>query len=65
MTGTPGGKCDIGGVEIVTLGAADVPAMMALTELTKPGPFMRARMNWGRFSGSGSMANWSRWRASE
>jgi ribosomal protein S18 acetylase RimI-like enzyme len=38
MTGTPV-ESPVRGVEIVTLGAADVPEMIALTELTKPGPF--------------------------
>src|ERR1700738_5418958 len=41
MIGTPV-ESAITGVEIVRLGADDVPAMMALTELTKPGRF-RAR----------------------
>lgn len=38
MVGTPEGS-PTRGVEIVTLGADDVAEMMALTELTKPGPF--------------------------
>lgn len=37
--------------EIVTLGAADVPAMMALTELTKPGPFAARTHQLGMFLG--------------
>ncbi|MDA9466207.1 GNAT family N-acetyltransferase [Bradyrhizobium sp. CCBAU 53415] len=37
--------------EIVTLGAADVPAMMALTELTKPGPFALRTHELGTFLG--------------
>lgn len=37
--------------EIVTLGAADVPAMMALTELTKPGPFAARTRELGTFLG--------------
>ncbi|KJC52086.1 GNAT family N-acetyltransferase [Bradyrhizobium sp. LTSP857] len=37
--------------EIVTLGAADVPAMMALTELTKPGPFAARTHELGTFLG--------------
>lgn len=37
--------------EIVRLGAADVPAMMALTELTKPGPFARRTHELGTFLG--------------
>jgi ribosomal protein S18 acetylase RimI-like enzyme len=37
--------------EIVTLGAADVAAMMALTELTKPGPFAARTHELGTFLG--------------
>lgn len=37
--------------EIVTLGPADVPAMMALTELTKPGPFALRTHELGTFLG--------------
>src|SRR3954466_2946488 len=37
--------------EIVRLGAADVPAMMALTELTKPGPFGLRAHELGTFLG--------------
>lgn len=37
--------------EIVTLGAADVPAMMALTALTKPGPFASRTYELGTFLG--------------
>ncbi|MFK4656639.1 ribosomal protein S18 acetylase RimI-like enzyme [Bradyrhizobium japonicum] len=37
--------------EIATLGAADVPAMMALTELTKPGPFALRTHELGTFLG--------------
>lgn len=37
--------------EIVTLGDADVPAMMALTELTKPGPFAARTHQLGTFLG--------------
>jgi predicted GNAT family acetyltransferase len=37
--------------EIVRLGAADVPAMMALTELTKPGPFALRTRELGTFLG--------------
>lgn len=37
--------------EIVTLGAADVPAMMALTELTKPSPFALRTHELGTFLG--------------
>jgi ribosomal protein S18 acetylase RimI-like enzyme len=39
------------GVEIVTLGTADVPAMMALTDLTKPGPFNVRTHELGTFLG--------------
>jgi predicted GNAT family acetyltransferase len=37
--------------EIVTLGAADVPAMMELTKLTRPGPFTPRTHELGRFLG--------------
>jgi len=37
--------------EIVTLGKADVPAMMALTTLTKPGPFSARTHELGTFLG--------------
>lgn len=37
--------------EIVRLGAGDVPAMMALTELTKPGPFAARTHELGTFLG--------------
>nr|WP_249816972.1 MULTISPECIES: GNAT family N-acetyltransferase [unclassified Bradyrhizobium] len=37
--------------EIVTLGPTDVPAMMALTELTKPGPFALRTLELGTFFG--------------
>jgi predicted GNAT family acetyltransferase len=37
--------------EIVPLGPADVPAMMALTELTKPGPFALRTHELGTFLG--------------
>ncbi|UCF53695.1 MAG: GNAT family N-acetyltransferase, partial [Bradyrhizobium sp.] len=36
---------------IVKLGAADVPAMMALTDLTKPGPFAHRTHELGTFLG--------------
>jgi ribosomal protein S18 acetylase RimI-like enzyme len=39
------------GVEPVTLGAADVPAMMELTGLTKPGPFSARTHELGAFLG--------------
>jgi predicted GNAT family acetyltransferase len=50
MIGTPA-ESSIRGVDIVTLGAADVPAMMALTELTKPGPFGLRTHELGTFLG--------------
>jgi predicted GNAT family acetyltransferase len=50
MIGTPA-EGSISGVEIVTLGSADVPAMMALTELTKPGPFSARTHELGTFLG--------------
>jgi ribosomal protein S18 acetylase RimI-like enzyme len=37
--------------EIVTLGAADVPAMMELTKLTRPGPFTPRTHELGTFLG--------------
>jgi predicted GNAT family acetyltransferase len=50
MIGTPA-ETSIRGVEIVTLGADDVPDMMALTELTKPGPFSARTHELGTFLG--------------
>jgi predicted GNAT family acetyltransferase len=50
MIGTPA-ESSIRGVDVVTLGAADVPAMMALTELTKPGPFTLRTHELGTFLG--------------
>src|SRR5216683_1937543 len=50
MVGTPA-ESSIRGVDIVTLGAADVPAMMELTELTKPGPFTLRTHELGKFLG--------------
>jgi len=50
MAGTPA-ENSIPGVEIVRLGADDVPAMMALTELTKPGPFNARTHELGTFLG--------------
>lgn len=50
MIGIPA-ACSLPGVEIVTLGAADVPAMMALIELTKPGPFSARTHELGTFLG--------------
>jgi predicted GNAT family acetyltransferase len=39
--------------DMVTLGAADVPEMMALVELTKPGPFGGRTHELGHFLGIG------------
>jgi ribosomal protein S18 acetylase RimI-like enzyme len=50
MIGTPA-ECALPGVEPVTLGIDDVPAMMALTELTKPGPFSARTHELGTFLG--------------
>ncbi|MBR0870858.1 GNAT family N-acetyltransferase [Bradyrhizobium tropiciagri] len=50
MIGTPA-ECLLPGVDIVTLGAADVPAMMALVERTKPGPFGLRTHELGTFLG--------------
>ena len=50
MTGTPA-ESPLPGVEIVTLGAADVPEMIALVELTKPGPFSTRTHELGTFLG--------------
>jgi predicted GNAT family acetyltransferase len=50
MIGTPV-ESAIPGLEIVRLGADDVPAMMALTELTKPGPFSARTRELGTFLG--------------
>ena len=50
MVGTPA-ESAMAGVEIVTLGAADVPEMLALTELTKPGPFSARTHELGIFLG--------------
>ena len=44
-------EASIRGVEIVTLGADDVPEMLALTELTKPGPFSARTHELGTFLG--------------
>jgi predicted GNAT family acetyltransferase len=50
MIGTP---AEISGnaADIVTLGAADVPAMMELTKLTNPGPFTPRTHELGMFLG--------------
>jgi predicted GNAT family acetyltransferase len=50
MIGTPA-ESAIPGVEAVALGVADVPAMMELTALTKPGPFSARTHELGRFLG--------------
>jgi len=50
MIGTPA-ESAILGVDIVTLGVADVPAMMDLTKLTKPGPFSARTHELGTFIG--------------
>ncbi len=50
MIGTPA-EISIPGVEIVTLGVDDVPAMMELTGLTKPGPFTPRSHELGTFLG--------------
>lgn len=50
MTGTPA-EAAIPGIEPVTLGAADVAEMVALTELTKPGPFSARTHELGTFLG--------------
>jgi predicted GNAT family acetyltransferase len=50
MIGTPAASPSRG-VEIVTLGADDVPAMMELTELAKPGPFSARTHELGTFVG--------------
>jgi predicted GNAT family acetyltransferase len=50
MIGTPA-ESPIRGVEAVTLGADDVPAMMELTKLTNPGPFAPRTHELGTFLG--------------
>ncbi len=50
MIGTPI-ETPNNGVDIVTLGVADVPAMMELTALTKPGPFSTRTHELGTFLG--------------
>jgi ribosomal protein S18 acetylase RimI-like enzyme len=44
-------ESSIRGMEAVTLGVDDVPAMMALTERTKPGPFSARAHELGTFLG--------------
>jgi predicted GNAT family acetyltransferase len=50
MIGTPI-ETPANGVDIVTLGVDDVPAMIELTELTKPGPFYARTHELGTFLG--------------
>ncbi|MDE5452048.1 GNAT family N-acetyltransferase [Bradyrhizobium sp. CSA112] len=50
MIGTPV-ETPANGVDIVTLGVDDVPAMMELTALTKPGPFSARTHELGTFLG--------------
>ena len=50
MIGTPV-ESPLHDAEIVTLGADDVPAMVALTALTKPGPFSKRTHELGTFLG--------------
>lgn len=50
MIGTPA-EVAAGDVDILTLGVADVPDMMALTALTKPGPFSPRTHELGTFLG--------------
>ncbi|WP_128925230.1 GNAT family N-acetyltransferase [Bradyrhizobium guangxiense] len=50
MIGSPADS-SLRDAEIVTLGPADVPAMTALTELTKPGPFAPRTHELGTFLG--------------
>ncbi|SRR6266567_5375204 len=50
LIGTPA-ETSAGGVDIATLGPDDVPAMMELTALTKPGPFSLRTHELGTFLG--------------
>jgi predicted GNAT family acetyltransferase len=50
MIGAPV-ETSIRSAEIITLGAADVPAMMELTKLTRPGPFTPRTHELGTFLG--------------
>ena len=50
MIGAPV-ETPIRSAEIITLGAADVPAMMELTKLTRPGPFTPRTHELGTFLG--------------
>ncbi len=50
MIGTPA-QSPLLGADMVRLGAEDVPAMLALTDLTKPGPFNKRTHELGTFLG--------------
>ena len=50
---------------VVDLTAADVPDMLELIKLTEPGPFLRARLNWGITSAFAKRRSLWRWRANE
>jgi predicted GNAT family acetyltransferase len=50
MIGVPA-ETSVRATEIVTLGAADAPAMMELTKLTRPGPFTPRTHELGTFLG--------------
>jgi predicted GNAT family acetyltransferase len=50
MIGTPA-ESSVRGVEPIMLGVADVPDMIALTELTRPGPFSARTRELGVFLG--------------
>ena len=50
LIGTPV-EAPANGIDIVTLGVDDVPAMMELTALTKPGPFSARTHELGTFLG--------------
>src|SRR6202165_1332982 len=50
MIGAPA-ESSLPGVETIALGTDDVPAMMELTELTKPGPFSSRTHELGTFLG--------------
>jgi ribosomal protein S18 acetylase RimI-like enzyme len=50
MIGTPV-ETPVRGIDIVTLGPSDVPAMIELTALTKPGPFSARTHELGTFLG--------------
>jgi predicted GNAT family acetyltransferase len=50
MIGTPA-ETSLGAADVVRLGADDVPAMMGLTKLTNPGPFLPRTHELGTFLG--------------